>query len=62
MSTNSEPTPIGMVGCTTCHQVVECSAADVATFLSQGWPKCCNEVMTYYATSEKPHLPRWARQ
>jgi hypothetical protein len=37
--------------CSACGRTQACSAADRLRFTRQGWPRCCGEVMDYFAHS-----------
>lgn len=45
--------PAGILVCHVCKKQLECSASSLLAYTRDGWPKCCDEVMTVYTRIEK---------
>jgi hypothetical protein len=45
--------PAGLLVCHRCKKQTECEASSLLAFTREGWPKCCEEVMTLYTPADK---------
>jgi hypothetical protein len=43
-----------LLRCDSCGRTVECTGSEVLRYTREGWPKCCNEVMTLFTEDERP--------
>ncbi|HEX4592407.1 MAG TPA: hypothetical protein VH120_20925 [Gemmataceae bacterium] len=51
----TDPAPIaGILRCEICGRTVDCAQLELFSFVRDGWPKCCSEVMILDLPGDKP--------
>jgi hypothetical protein len=40
--------------CRKCGKCTDCTSEDLLTYMRDGWPKCCGDVMTLFIEAELP--------
>jgi hypothetical protein len=43
-----------LLWCSACGRADECAPADLLRYTREGWPRCCGQVMAYFAEAERP--------
>ena len=54
MPTDPTPEPRRLLRCPACRRTDDVSHADLMRHTRDGWPKCCGQVMAYFAEAERP--------
>jgi hypothetical protein len=48
--------PRRIIRCNACGLTVECTASDLLQYTREGWPKCCEQVMTFFTETTRPSV------
>jgi hypothetical protein len=43
-----------LLRCGACKRTADCTADELLGYARSGWPKCCDEVMTLFTSTEPP--------
>ncbi|HEX4592406.1 MAG TPA: hypothetical protein VH120_20920 [Gemmataceae bacterium] len=54
MPSSSRLVTVRLLRCLQCGKTIECQPADLMRYMTTKWPRCCGEVMTYFAPSKPP--------
>jgi hypothetical protein len=48
--------PRRIIRCNACGLTVECTAGDLLQYTREGWPRCCEQVMTFFTETTRPSV------